>query len=411
MSSRRLAAVVTLSCSLALSGPLAAQADPAAPSPSPSAGTATTPGAPSAADVERARAAVAAAAVRERALEQELAAAEAELERVSAAAELAAERSNEARVQLAQRTAQATAAKAASAAANRRAGDARLRVYQLAATLYMQGGSLGGLESLLGFDSTGDVARQAADMDAVSGFRARTFDDAREQATRAEAARRAAAQAQLQQQAAATRAQTAFTAATTAAAAAAVEQKAIQGRRDAAVAELARLRRTSVAVEQARQDGLAAQAERARQARLATSARANRSGGSVQADLSDLPKARTEQAARAIAYARAQLGKPYVWAAEGPDSFDCSGLTMRAWEQGGRSLVHYSGAQYASTARVPIEALEPGDLVFFGADVPSIHHVGLYIGDGMMIEAPYTGSFVRVSTIYRKNLLPYGGRP
>ena len=408
MGSRHLASVVTLSCSLMLSGALTAHAEPA-PTPAPSARASQ--GTPRAEQVRAARAALAAAAVREKALEEDLATAEAELQRIAAVAELATERYNEARVQLAQRTAAAAAAKTASTAANRRAGDARLRVYQLAATLYMQGGSLGGLESILGLDGTGDVARQAADMDAVSGFRKRTFDDARERAAQAEEARRAAAQAQLQQQAAATRAQTAFTSATNAAAKAAVEQKTIQDRRDAAMAELARLRRTSVAVEQARTDGLAAQAEQARQARLAASQRASRASAGVSVDLSALPKARSKQAERAIAYARDQLGKPYVWAAEGPDSFDCSGLTMRAWEQGGRSLVHYSGAQYASTARVPIEALEPGDLVFFGADVPSIHHVGLYIGDGTMIEAPYTGSFVRISSIYRKDLLPYGGRP
>jgi len=113
-------------------------------------------------------------------------------------------------------------------------------------------------------------------------------------------------------------------------------------------------------------------------------------------------------AAAAIAYARAQIGKPYQWGGSGPNSFDCSGLTMMAWAAGGVSLPHYSAAQYADTAHIPIADLEPGDLVFFGSD---IHHVGLYIGNGEMIDAPDTGAFVRVDSIYWSDLDPEGGRP
>jgi cell wall-associated NlpC family hydrolase len=108
----------------------------------------------------------------------------------------------------------------------------------------------------------------------------------------------------------------------------------------------------------------------------------------------------------AIAYARAQIGKPYQWGADGPSSFDCSGLTMRAWAQGGVSLPHYSVAQYAESEKVAITDVRPGDLVFFGSgpDYHSIYHVGLYIGDGQMIEAPYTGEDVRISSIWRSSL-------
>ncbi len=112
-----------------------------------------------------------------------------------------------------------------------------------------------------------------------------------------------------------------------------------------------------------------------------------------------------------IAYAQAQLGKPYQWGAEGPSSFDCSGLTLRAWQQAGVFLPHYTGAQYAQTQRVAISDLQPGDLVFYGSSGETSHHVGLYVGGGQMIEAPHTGAVVRYASIYRSDLLPYGGRP
>ncbi len=115
--------------------------------------------------------------------------------------------------------------------------------------------------------------------------------------------------------------------------------------------------------------------------------------------------------AAVLSYATAQLGKPYEWAADGPDTFDCSGLTMRAWEQAGVYLSHYTGAQWAETRRVAIADLMPGDLVFFGSTGETSHHVGLYVGNGQMIEAPYTGAVVRYAPIARSGLLPYGGRP
>jgi cell wall-associated NlpC family hydrolase len=112
-----------------------------------------------------------------------------------------------------------------------------------------------------------------------------------------------------------------------------------------------------------------------------------------------------------IAFARAQLGEPYQWAADGPDSWDCSGLTMVAWAQAGVRLSHYTGSQYKQTARVPVDQLKPGDLVFFGPSVAGIHHVGLFIGNGQMIHAPYTGTVVKIASIWRSDLIPYGGRP
>ncbi len=115
-------------------------------------------------------------------------------------------------------------------------------------------------------------------------------------------------------------------------------------------------------------------------------------------------------AAAAVAAAQAELGKPYQWAGAGPDSFDCSGLTMWAWRAGGVSLAHGATAQYYETAHVPLSGAEPGDLVFYGS--PSyVYHVGIYVGGGQMIEAEHTGTVVHYASIYRSGLLPVVGRP
>jgi cell wall-associated NlpC family hydrolase len=100
----------------------------------------------------------------------------------------------------------------------------------------------------------------------------------------------------------------------------------------------------------------------------------------------------------AVNTARAQLGKPYVYAGSGPNVFDCSGLTMFAWAAAGVGLPHSAEMQYDSLPHVDINSLVPGDLVFYGSP---IHHVGMFVGGGTMIEAPHTGAVVRYSSIYR----------
>ncbi len=111
---------------------------------------------------------------------------------------------------------------------------------------------------------------------------------------------------------------------------------------------------------------------------------------------SDVPV--TGRGAAAVSYAYAQIGKPYKWAGDGPGSFDCSGLTMRAWGAAGVSLSHSSRAQIGEGRRVSRSELQPGDLVFFGNP---IHHVGMYVGGGRMINAPQTGDVIRVRSMAR----------
>lgn len=103
------------------------------------------------------------------------------------------------------------------------------------------------------------------------------------------------------------------------------------------------------------------------------------------------------RAATAIAFARAQLGKPYRYATSGPNTYDCSGLTMAAWGAAGVSLPHFSGAQYRMLPHVPLSAIQPGDLVFYGPN--GSNHVSLYIGGGMVITAPQTGDVVKISPL------------
>ncbi|MFF5182740.1 NlpC/P60 family protein [Streptomyces sp. NPDC000345] len=103
------------------------------------------------------------------------------------------------------------------------------------------------------------------------------------------------------------------------------------------------------------------------------------------------------KAEKALAFARAQIGKPYVWGATGPDSYDCSGLTQAAWKAAGVTLPRTTYDQVNAGTTVSLADAQPGDLVFFYDD---ISHVGLYIGNGMMIHAPKPGAYVREESIY-----------
>ena len=108
----------------------------------------------------------------------------------------------------------------------------------------------------------------------------------------------------------------------------------------------------------------------------------------------------------ALSWAFAELGRPYVWGATGPGTFDCSGLTQYVWKAAGVSIPRVAADQDAWTVPVPLSQLLPGDLVFFGTT--DIHHVGIYIGDGLMINAPHTGDVVRVSSIWWSDLAGFG---
>jgi len=164
----------------------------------------------------------------------------------------------------------------------------------------------------------------------------------------------------------------------------------------------------ALAKERARRAAAAAAAARAQANALAASrvsgAPASNTGSSSggtnvsrpRFDPSSIP-ASSSRGAMAVAAARSQIGVKYVKnAATENEAFDCSGLTMWAWQQAGVSLPHQSRRQFSSSPRIPVEYVEPGDLIFF---YNPITHVGIYVGDGMMVDAPGVGRSVRLTAV------------
>ena len=146
---------------------------------------------------------------------------------------------------------------------------------------------------------------------------------------------------------------------------------------------------------------LEAEAARAEAARRAAWSGYMSGVGTVQSWLQAGPVARA-----AVRWALAQLGDPYRWGATGPDSFDCSGLTSSAYAAAGVSIPRVSRAQWGAGPHVAVANLLPGDLLFYAdnpGDPASIHHVGMYIGNGLMVHAPHTGDVVRVASIWRES--------
>jgi cell wall-associated NlpC family hydrolase len=151
--------------------------------------------------------------------------------------------------------------------------------------------------------------------------------------------------------------------------------------------------------ERARRAAAAAAAARAQANALAASRATGSSSGTSSRprfDPSSIP-ASSSRGAIAVAAARSQIGVKYVKnAAVENQAFDCSGLTMWAWQKAGVSLPHQSRRQFSSSPRIPVEYIEPGDLIFF---YNPITHVGIYVGNGMMVDAPGVGRVVRLTAV------------
>ena len=416
---------MALACGLATCSLLAAAADG-----QPGWARVSSPAPPSAGAVSAAAGQVSKRAAELNAARVQLAADNARLARLRVQAEQVIERYdqaivNEHQAALAYQAAQKRLAKAQSAElASRR------QVAGMAAQDYEAGGGFGTLAAMLG-NSGGpqafaegaateqQIAQEGVDLlsqnqaaKIVTGvFRAQARREltAEQAAARKAAALKAAILAAVARQQAAVRASEASTRRLEAAlgAAKAHEYQLEQARQQALAAEQAR--QQALAAEQARQQALAAQQVRAESPVTSPpSPGAGYSYGGWPSAYSLAQGASAAQGNIAANWALTQIGKPYVWGGAGPYSYDCSGLTMDAWAQAGVNLLHWTGYQWPSGPHIPLDQLRRGDLVFYATDTSdpaTIHHVGIYIGNGEMVDAPYTGVDVRIDSIYWPGLI------
>lgn len=165
-----------------------------------------------------------------------------------------------------------------------------------------------------------------------------------------------------------------------------------------------------------KQQAQAAEAAAAYQAKLAAeqaAAAAASHGGSNGATYTNV--AVSPGAAGAVQAAESQLGVPYEWGGESPrgspnPGFDCSGLTQWSWRQAGVGLPRTAQEQYDAIPHVSMSAIQPGDLIFWNDGTSSVQHVGMYIGNGNVVDAPHTGDVVRIQAIWYNGLVG-AGRP
>jgi len=335
---------------------------------------------------------------------------EEELEKQGAQVSLTAERYNQARLKVSEIEASVARTEADLARSEERMQSVRGRLAQTAVVAYTQGGSTSLLNQLArGVTADMVVRRQylrvtAADQRKVIGELRQAREDLTGVRSRLQAEREAAKD--VADDAAAARRR-------------AVEAEESQRELLAGVrGDLAEL----VSAERARREAAdasrrqpAAPAEnadrpRTQSAPLPAPAPAPAARPQTQAPPADVAPAGSSKGAVAVAEAKRQLGKPYQWGGSGPDSFDCSGLTAWAWRAAGVRLSHSAYTQWFETTRVPVDQVQPGDLLFFGPDVEGIHHNAIYAGNGEMVEASQTGVPVRMRGWRSKDLVG-AGRP
>jgi cell wall-associated NlpC family hydrolase len=397
--------------------------------------------APSQEQVDAARRAVDAKAHSVEGIQAALAAANDRVEAAQMDAAIAGEAYNGAVWHLETAQAAATKAEAVSAKAERTLSGHKVAYTDLIANTYEEQPQLhalsalttqAGVQNLIDAASTTYQVSTAMD-DIEVGYR-KAATAAEKASDRAVAARAEAAARAGEARAARDRAQSA-------ADYAAAEAARVDQQRTRMVAELAELQNISVdlasrrqaAIEDARREAVAAAAAQAAQAAEAAADQAAAAAAAEAAqkapqqaapdNQNDEPSAQGPApsepappapsqpdptppapgggAQAAIAFAKAQLGEPYLWAADGPDSWDCSGLTMKAWEAGGKYLPHYSVAQYDQSTPISLSQIAPGDLLFWSSNgrASGIHHVALYMGGGQYIHAPRAGKNVEIKSL------------
>ncbi len=376
-------------------------------------------------------------------LTNQVAQAEAQLIQLQSDVELKMEDANKALVDLqtardeaAQAKADANAARAAANSAARSITDARKDLDEFAAGSYKQGSTIGSMSAYIGAKSPEDLLARAQLLNAVGDSQLDALDSMEvartDKANKDSAARAALALANRKED----RAQSAKVAADAATAAAQQAQQdglaatqQVQARKSAAESQLTAAQASVSGLENQRErynDWLAA--KRREDAANAQQASGGGGGGGGGGGSVSLPSGGSVRSV--INRALSQLGMPYAWGggnAYGPThgirdggvadmhgdynkvGFDCSGLMIYAFAAAGYQLPHYSGYQAHSGPRVPLSQKRPGDMLFW-ASGGRIHHVALYIGNEQMVEAPYSGSYVRIAPVRYGGIVSYATR-
>ena len=287
---------------------------------------------------------------------------------------------------------------------------------KLALNAYVMGGGFTDLDSVLNADGPQDLADRLNALDALGENNSNALDRFKAAEVVASSAQKAADVARKAQAEATIKVAAAKKAADEAAAMQQAEVDKLQVIQDKLAKELAVAQKTRLTLEQQRQIALLEEANAGRALVTPDQAKIWRDTG-----FTGRSSTRSTEAMRiaAVEYAKKQVlaKKPYVWGDEGPNAFDCSGLVYAAYRAAGLGWPNWdrlnSSLYWVATKRVPLNEMVPGDLVFYSykGTVSTIHHIGIYAGDGMMWEAHNKEKDLLFSSIYSvKGLMPYGGR-
>ena len=287
---------------------------------------------------------------------------------------------------------------------------------KLAANAYVMGGGFTDLDSLLSADGPQDLADRLSTLDALGENNSNALDRFKSAEVVASTAQKEADVAKKAQAEATIKVAAAKKAADEATAMQQVEVDKLQVVQDKLAKELAVAQKTRLTLEQQRQLALLEEANAGRAVLTPNQAKIWPDTG-----FTGRSSTRSTEAMRltAVEYAKKQVlaKKNYVWGDEGPNTFDCSGLVYAAYKSAGLGWPNWdrlnSSLYWVATKRVPISEMVPGDLIFYSykGTVSTIHHIGIYAGEGMMWEAHNKDKDLMYSSIYSvKGLMPYGGR-
>jgi peptidoglycan DL-endopeptidase CwlO len=327
-------------------------------------------------------------------LQARLASADHRLRRLDIAAQLAEEDYSTAVYRRTQAADVVRTTAAQASAATRTTERRRAAVAEIAAATYRLDPGLGAVSTYLQAAGPDDLLDQTMTMTMVSASVASRYEAFRASQSVSAVFAAQAREALTARQRATDAADTARRRLTAALHAQARSVDVLTRQKRALLVRLARLERVSVRLAHARQRALGRRARQRAEQRRRDLPDGGGGGAGGPTD---------RQRERAVRYALGQLGEPYVFGAAGPDSWDCSGLTMRAWEVAGVSMPHFARGQYWQSKRIRLAALRRGDLVFWASDPDdshTIHHVAMYLGRGRMVHAPRPGRDVEVRSLW-----------